>query len=446
MTEQEQIPYNFEPTNDSELMASWKHKFAKGGMITQTELSKVIPSMQFMVMKEAKEEYPFMIKGVKDALDNIPPMYAQDGKGKNAVVWLHYFHGGSDWYITELDKESNVAFGYVILNQDSQMSEFGQISLDELVDIDLMNLDLYWSVKTLNQAFQQANYQELVQEPVEIYEEVVEIEEVVNSEVISMHFANDFEKNLAIRELIDEKGDSTDNYTIEEKEFISTYSGMGGLEKFGAKGKGLLYEYYTPNSIIEKMWGLAYKYHKIEIKNVLEPSCATGRFIGLAPKGVNIDGFDIDKYSLSVCKILYPQDNHSFHLESFEKMFFNNRNKSIKDNIQGMEQYDLIIGNPPYGEYAGMYAGMGEKSHTGASNYIEYFIDRGLDVLKKDGLLVFIIGTVTQAGGIPFLDKKPNKSIKRIQEKSDLVDAYRLGIGAFDTTDVDSDIIVLRKK
>ena len=73
-------------------------------------------------------------------------------------------------------------------------------------------------------------------------------------------------------------------------------------------------------------------------------------------------------------------------------MFFTNRNKSIKDKVDGMELYDLIIGNPPYGEYAGLYAGMGEKSYTGASNYIEYFIDRGLDVLKKDGLLIFIIG------------------------------------------------------
>ena len=53
---------------------------------------------------------------------------------------------------------------------------------------------------------------------------------------------------------------------------------------------------------------------------------------------------------------------------------------------------------------------------------------------------------VVKHHGVPFLDKKPNKSIKRIHKKADLVDAYRLGIGAFDTTDVDSDIIVLRKK
>ena len=37
-----------------------------------------------------------------------------------------------------------------------------------------------------------------------------------------------------IRKLIDEKGDIGNNYSIDEKEFIQLYSGMGGLEKFGA--------------------------------------------------------------------------------------------------------------------------------------------------------------------------------------------------------------------
>ena len=278
-------------------LGSLKDKYNKGGIITQTTLAKIVPRQQFQVMLESKEEYPYMIENIKEAYENIPPIYGQDGKGKNAVVWMHYFAGGSDWYITELDKKENRAFGYVILNGDVEMSELGYISIDELT------------------------YPTLVSEPVEVYETVEEVEVVEDSFMLSMSFANDFEKNLAIRKLIDEKGDNSNNYTIKEKEFISTYSGMGGLEKFGATGKGLLYEYYTPDNIIEKMWGLAYKHKKIQIKTVLEPSCATGRFIGEAPNGLMIDGFDIDKYSLSVCKVLYPDENYNFKLESFEKMF-----------------------------------------------------------------------------------------------------------------------------
>jgi hypothetical protein len=44
------------------------------------------------------------------------------------------FSGGSDWYITELDKETNEAFGYAILNGDTQNSEFGYMNLNEFAD------------------------------------------------------------------------------------------------------------------------------------------------------------------------------------------------------------------------------------------------------------------------------------------------------------------------
>ena len=449
---QNELEFNAAGVQDESYMDFLKEKFNKGGIITQTELGKIVPRQQLQVMIESKEEYPSMIQNIKEALENVPPLYGQDGKGKNAVVWLHYFSGASDWYITELDKKENRAFGYVILNGDVEMSELGYISLDELTSYDVVNLDLYWSVQTLNQVFQ-SKYPMLVSEPVEVYQAVEEVEVVEDSNLLNIKFSNVFERNLAIRELVDEKGNISDNYTVEEKEFISQYSGMGGLEKYGATGKGLLYEYYTPNDIVEKMWGLAYKHKKIEIKDVLEPSCGVGRFLGQAPQaaGLNFECYDIDKYALTIAKVLYPDDDltengnsYAFYLKSFETKFIAN-NRSI-GTIELDYDFDLVIGNPPYGKYAGMYAGMGEKKATRATNYVEYFITRGLDCLKKDGLLIYIIGTVTQAGGVHFLDKKPNNVIKDIMQKSELVDAYRLGVGMFDETDVDSEIIVLRKK
>jgi len=110
---------------------------------------------------------------------------------------------------------------------------------------------------------------------------------------------------------------------------------------------------------------------------------------------------------------------------------------------------DLVIGNPPYGKYSGLYAGMGEKKYTEANDYIDYFIFRSLDLLKSGGLLIFIIGKLTQLGGQRFTDqisKNPNKCQMAIRQKSNLVDAYRLPVGVFDTTQVESEIIVLRKK
>ena len=51
-----------------------------------------------------------------------------------AVVHLHYFLGGSDWYITEKDVDGGVqqAFGYVVLNGDEDSSELGYLSIEEI--------------------------------------------------------------------------------------------------------------------------------------------------------------------------------------------------------------------------------------------------------------------------------------------------------------------------
>jgi hypothetical protein len=45
-----------------------------------------------------------------------------------------------------------------------------------------------------------------------------------------------------------------------------------------------------------------------------------------------------------------------------------------------------------------------------------------------------------------WLESKDNYTKEKIKEKAELVDALRLGSGVFEFTDVDSDIIVLRKK
>ncbi len=85
-------------------------------------------------------------------IDAMPKTYGQDGKGDDAMVYLHYFKGGSDWYITEKDQETEQAqaFGYAILNGDKQNAELGYISIEELTKLGV-ELDLYWSPKTLGE-------------------------------------------------------------------------------------------------------------------------------------------------------------------------------------------------------------------------------------------------------------------------------------------------------
>jgi len=63
----------------------------------------------------------------------IPPIYGtetQEPSGR--IVHLHYFAASSDWWITELDAETGLAYGYACLNGDAQMAEWGYINLPEL--------------------------------------------------------------------------------------------------------------------------------------------------------------------------------------------------------------------------------------------------------------------------------------------------------------------------
>ena len=434
-----------------------KNTFAKGGMITDAEyksLEKIVPRRMLASIKETKESwergdsddvfehYENLIEGYRE----IPKLYEQDGKGKNAVVYLHYFYGGSDWYITELDKETNQAFGYAILNGNTQDSELGYMNLNEFTD-SIIDLDLYWSFQTLNEIFEN-EYPELVRGEIEYYNKDATITRLTNFELLieKNDFKNQYEINKFIELMIDEKGVNVNNYTTTEQTYLLKYSGMGGLQKYGATGSGILWEYYTPKRVVDLMWGLAYKHRgTLGYDRVLENSVGIGNFVNACPLAVKqMDCYDISKYAIAICMIIYGKDERfNFINESFETLFFNG-NTSVKDNVEPI--YDLVIGNPPYSEYSGKYAGMGEKKYTKATNYIDYFIFRSLDLLKSGGILVYVLGSVKGMGQDNWIESKDNYTKEKIKEKADLIDAYRLGSGVFDYTDVDSDIIVLRKK
>lgn len=84
-------------------------------------------------------------------VESMPKTYEQDGMGEDAIVSLHYFKGGCDWFITERDKckEQEQAFGWADLG-DPDCAELGYISIVELVSLNV-ELDLYWTPITLKQ-------------------------------------------------------------------------------------------------------------------------------------------------------------------------------------------------------------------------------------------------------------------------------------------------------
>ena len=80
-----------------------------------------------------------------------PPLYAQDGKGKQATVWAHYFGPGLiDTYVTEWDPETGETFGWAELVPGG--GELGYGSMEQLNSSPLIDHDDYWTPQPLAEA------------------------------------------------------------------------------------------------------------------------------------------------------------------------------------------------------------------------------------------------------------------------------------------------------
>jgi len=89
-------------------------------------------------------------------LKKVPKLGAQDGPHtKDNIVYLHFFVGGCDWYITEFDGE-DIMFGFAILNNDFQMAEWGNVSLNELKEVKIQGVfevdcDKHWEIRKVSE-------------------------------------------------------------------------------------------------------------------------------------------------------------------------------------------------------------------------------------------------------------------------------------------------------
>ncbi|WP_017460711.1 DUF2958 domain-containing protein [Dyella ginsengisoli] len=98
---------------------------------------------------EEGEFFQNRLAELRHLIDTMPKTYEQSDKEGAAVVYLHYFMGGCDWYITEKDKEREQlqAFGLADLGYGG---ELGYISLVEVLQCGA-ELDLHWTPKTLDE-------------------------------------------------------------------------------------------------------------------------------------------------------------------------------------------------------------------------------------------------------------------------------------------------------
>ena len=77
----------------------------------------------------------------------MPLPYATEGFGDSAIVFLHYFSGGDDWWILERDNDGEgpqrQCFGFACLDGDRDCAELGYISIAELIAAGV-ELDFHW--------------------------------------------------------------------------------------------------------------------------------------------------------------------------------------------------------------------------------------------------------------------------------------------------------------
>ncbi len=82
-------------------------------------------------------------KPTEKELSRLPVFYSTENTPlMEKTIHMHFFLGGCDWYAAEYDPESKKFFGFVILNSDYEMAEWGYFSFKELCDLKVTFLEV----------------------------------------------------------------------------------------------------------------------------------------------------------------------------------------------------------------------------------------------------------------------------------------------------------------
>ena len=159
------------------------------------------------------------------------------------------------------------------------------------------------------------------------------------------------------------------------------------IDKNTKKNNGI---YFTPNSIIEKM----YKYLLSHLANmncsiytICEPSCGSCQFINYLDKTMD-NNIHIDGYEL----------NNTIY-DGIKELIFTNKVSIINKNylLTGITtKYNLIIGNPPFyvmkkGDIPKDIENNYKKYYSGRANIFVLFIIHSIFKLEMDGILSFVL-------------------------------------------------------
>ena len=241
--------------------------------------------------------------------------------------------------------------------------------------------------------------------------------------------------------------------TPEERKKIARYVGWGALKgvfdpsnkqwaKQHAELKGLLTEaeftaalksvrnaHYTSPVAVKAMYDALARLG-VTGGRILEPSVGVGNFFGLMPAKLrnasNLHGVELDSLTSRLVAALYPKAKIA-------------QATGFQDYDVPAEFFDVVIGNPPFGEEP--IVDMDRSPYSGFSIH-NYFLAKSIDKLRPGGIMPIIVSH-------SFLDKKDDRARKWIAERANLIGAVRLPNTAFKEnagTEVVTDILIFQKK
>ncbi|VXD22213.1 hypothetical protein PL8927_740018 [Planktothrix serta PCC 8927] len=244
-------------------------------------------------------------------------------------------------------------------------------------------------------------------------------------------------KNQSLRSFLKEK------FEISEKEvYVINVKFKESIQEFIATRNKSFGVFYTPFNIADKIISTI----KIDSNfSYLEPSVGTGNFIILLIEKIrqtlpnisldnllkSIYGFEIDNEALEICKLrvlLYLENYYFIDQQIYNKLnfyvtdftikapfgfdFLKNFNSLYQDSPEVLEikkshKFDYIFGNPPFITFYGRrskkllesyrkyylenYEFIPNSVMNGKLNSYMFFIEQGLNLLNKNGHLIYLL-------------------------------------------------------
>ena len=261
-------------------------------------------------------------------------------------------------------------------------------------------------------------------------------------------FKNNIEAIKLVNRLINTQKEATDD----EKKVLAKYVGWGGLaqafdehnlawqneykelkdvlsvEEYAAAKGSVLNAHYTSKTVIDGIYKALTRFGVKGNNRILEPAMGTGNFFGFMPQeiadGAKLYGVELDRVTGKIATKLYPKVK--IQIKGFEETAF-------QDN-----SFDLMVTNVPFGGYT-----VFDPDYNKYNFYIhDYFIAKGIDKIKPNGLMAVITSKGT-------MDKQNPSIRKYIADRAELVGAIRLPNTAFKqtaNTEVVTDILFFRKR